>query len=142
VPDRQHQIAVTVWGMPVAQPRHRVSCRNGYARVYLPSDHAVHGWKELIAQAAAEQIEKTGALEGALALSLDFMFPAQTRRAEGTYRVKKPDLDNLVKAVMDALTDAGAWQDDAQVAEVTARKRFGTGSGVDIKITSLDLKVA
>jgi Holliday junction resolvase RusA-like endonuclease len=132
---------VTVWGLPVAQPRHRVSCRGGFAKVYLPADHAVHGWKELIAEAASEQIAKVGAMEGALSVELDFMFPAPTRRAEGTWRVKKPDLDNLTKAVMDALTDAGAWQDDAQVAELRARKRFGSGSGVDIKIASLDLKV-
>lgn len=142
MPDRQHQLAVTVWGLPVAQPRHRVSCHGGFAKVYLPRDHAVHAWKDLIAQAAVEQIEKIGPMEGALRVHLDFMFPAPTRRAEGTWRVKKPDLDNLTKAVMDALTDAGAWQDDAQVAELNARKRYGAGSGVDIKISSLDLKVS
>jgi Holliday junction resolvase RusA-like endonuclease len=29
--------------------------------------------------------------------------------------IQKPDLDNLVKAVQDALTDVGVWRDDAQV---------------------------
>lgn len=133
---------MTVVGVPVAQPRHRVSCHGGFAKLYLPKDHAVHAWKDLIGRVAMKQIATTGPMEGALRIDLDFMFPAQTRRADGTWRVKKPDLDNLTKAVMDALTDAGAWQDDAQVAELHARKRYGSGAGVDIKISSLELKVS
>lgn len=142
MPDRQYQMTVTVWGLPIAQPRHRVSCHGGFAKVYLPKDHAVHGWKDLIAEAAAEHIDKFGPMEGPLSVHLDFLFAAPSRRAEGTWRVKRPDLDNLSKAVMDALTDAGAWQDDSQVAELRACKRFGSVSGVEIKIASLDMKVS
>jgi Holliday junction resolvase RusA-like endonuclease len=40
----------------------------------------------------------------------------------------KPDTDNLLKAVMDALTNAGAWKDDCLVFETCASKHY---SGID-----------
>lgn len=36
----------------------------------------------------------------------------------------KPDLDKLVRAVFDSLTDARVWVDDSQVVSFTARKRY------------------
>lgn len=37
--------------------------------------------------------------------------------------IEPPDLDKLVRAVGDALTDAGVWSDDAQVVAWNAWKR-------------------
>jgi Holliday junction resolvase RusA-like endonuclease len=47
---------------------------------------------------------------------------------EGRYmpHTKKPDADNLLKAVMDALTDAGIWQDDALVFRTEAAKWYAS----------------
>lgn len=36
----------------------------------------------------------------------------------------KPDLDKLTRAVMDALTEAGAWRDDSQVIDLLASKVY------------------
>jgi Holliday junction resolvase RusA-like endonuclease len=36
-------------------------------------------------------------------------------------KTKKPDIDNLTKAILDALNGI-AWNDDAQVAQITAKK--------------------
>lgn len=38
---------------------------------------------------------------------------------------RKVDIDNLLKAVMDALTSARIWNDDSQVCEITARRWMG-----------------
>ena len=44
--------------------------------------------------------------------------------ANGTIRpLKKPDVDNLAKAVMDALNDV-AWVDDSQVVRVSIYKEY------------------
>lgn len=40
------------------------------------------------------------------------------------YPTRKPDLDKLVRAVLDAITDAGLWKDDAQVSWVRASKDY------------------
>lgn len=37
---------------------------------------------------------------------------------------KKPDIDNLNKAVSDAITDIGLWEDDSQVYSISASKYY------------------
>ena len=54
-----------------------------------------------------------------------FPFPAAVKakdRKHHQWRTQRPDLDNLTKTVLDALTDAGAWVDDAQVVCLTLFK--------------------
>jgi Holliday junction resolvase RusA-like endonuclease len=47
----------------------------------------------------------------------------------------KPDMDNLAKAVYDALTAAGVWSDDSQVTNGRVRKRWAEGAtGCEILI--------
>jgi len=115
-------------GMPKGQPRPRAFSRGGRAAVYDPG--TAEGWKSAVAVACAE-------LEGAaifapLSVMLTFYMP----RPKGHYRTNgqlkpaspvfmhtgKPDADNLAKAVLDALTNIRAWQDDDQVCELTIRK--------------------
>lgn len=46
------------------------------------------------------------------------------KRAAGTPKATRPDLDNLTKLVLDALTESSvAFADDGQVAELHVRKR-------------------
>ncbi len=55
-------------------------------------------------------------------------------RFEGSYPVSRPDLDKLIRAVLDALT-MRVWRDDAQVIGINARKIYDRTPGVDIVIT-------
>lgn len=48
--------------------------------------------------------------------------------------MKKPDIDNICKAVMDGLNGA-AYQDDAQVVSVRARKQYGTDPGLEVTVS-------
>lgn len=50
-----------------------------------------------------------------------------------TYR---PDLDKLVRCVLDAITDSGLWNDDAQVVHITASKSYGEEGHVSIRVLS------
>ena len=34
---------------------------------------------------------------------------------------RRPDLDNVIKIILDGLNQSGIWNDDRQVAELTAR---------------------
>lgn len=50
--------------------------------------------------------------------------------------VSMPDLDKLVRAILDAMTDAGCWGDDCEVAALEARKvyaRHGELPGVHVR---------
>ena len=45
---------------------------------------------------------------------------------QGTVRpTSKPDLDNLCKAILDALNDGIGYIDDKQIVELSARKLYG-----------------
>jgi len=123
-----------VMGKAIAQPRHRASCRGGFARMYLPSAHPVHDFKRrIMAVAESKTIPR---IEGPVRLDLLFAF-AQPKGRRKQFKISKPDLDNLEKAVMDALTDAGVWCDDAQVVEKHSSKMYGIVDATSIFISPI-----
>ncbi|HBC4642533.1 RusA family crossover junction endodeoxyribonuclease [Staphylococcus aureus] len=70
-------------------------------------------------------------LEHALKIELDFYFPllkswSKKKKSEmvGQYKVTKPDIDNLIKTVLDAC-NGHVWKDDNQITEITSSKRYG-----------------
>lgn len=51
---------------------------------------------------------------------------------------RRDDLDKLVRCILDAITDAGLWKDDAQVVILLADKRYvDERPGVRISVTPL-----
>lgn len=105
-----------VAGDPVPQARPRISCVGAW------TPERTKGWRDLIAWRAKEaKLEKW---DGRITLYCDF----------GLRTKRRVDLDNLVKAVMDALTGI-AWDDDSQVTCLYASKHHRPGSpGVDVTI--------
>lgn len=66
-----------------------------------------------------------------------FPFPSAVKAADRKHpqwRTQRPDLDNLSKTILDALTDAGAWEDDAQVSLLTLAKFNSPSPSVSITI--------
>jgi len=79
--------------------------------------------------------------EGALHVELTFIVkrPQRLRKGERIIHSKRPDLDNMVKAVLDALP----IPDDAVVCSLTAKKfyaAFGEDPQIDILISSAENK--
>jgi len=54
-------------------------------------------------------------------------------KPKDTTPTTRPDVDKLVRAVLDALTDAHIWQDDSQVVSLRAEKTY-TEPGVSVKV--------
>jgi Holliday junction resolvase RusA-like endonuclease len=131
-------LSFSVPGSPVPQPRPRVSTRGGFARAYVPSKHPVHRYRAAVADAA----KTAGATvsEDAVAVEITFLFerPASHKNKSGVKRdapkLPKEDVDNLAKAVLDALTCV-AWHDDRQVARLTAVKAYAQESATLVQIT-------
>jgi Holliday junction resolvase RusA-like endonuclease len=120
-----------VHGIPKAQPRPRMTASG---HVYNPS--TADAWKEEI-KAAFLPYRHRKPLAEAIHLRVDFFLPKPNRlKIEGRVpHTKKPDADNLLKAVMDAMTEAGVWKDDALVFWPECPKWYAQDkTGAEIKV--------
>ena len=67
---------------------------------------------------------------------------AKTRMLEDRLRpTKKPDVDNIIKIVLDALNNT-AWHDDAQVTDVICEKHYGIIPRVEVTIRAKEAPAA
>ncbi len=133
-----------VSGTPVAQPRPRAVSFRGHARMYNPS--TADEWKEDVVRVMKKH---RGAFPKGTPLRVSVVFdilrPASHMRKDGApsslareYPTGRPDCDNLAKAVMDAITEAGVWHDDAQVISIAITKSYSfSGGGCHISISEL-----
>lgn len=107
----------------------------------VESSKAVGPWRERVALAAhAHGFE---VLAGPVRVDLEFVRPrpVSTPKRRTPPAIKKPDLDKLNRAILDALTGI-AFGDDAQVTEQHLTKRLaeiGETPGVWITVTSKEV---
>lgn len=69
-------------------------------------------------------------LAGPLRVTLLWTWPGEGPAPKTT----RPDLDNLAKLALDAMTWAGYWQDDSQVAELLTAKFTGPIPGLAVTV--------
>jgi Holliday junction resolvase RusA-like endonuclease len=130
-------LTFSVPGEPVPQPRPRVSTRGGFARAYVPAKHPVHAYRQAIAEAADEA--GLVAQDEPLNVVIDFVFerPKSHMRKSGVKadapRLPRPDVDNLAKAVLDALQNVIG--DDTNVARLVVEKSYGQEARTTVRIS-------
>lgn len=77
-------------------------------------------------------------IEKPVRLTLRFCFFPPMGHENRLFLTSRPDLDNLEKAVMDALTTARIWVDDSLVVQKVSSKVYDElKEGVEIKIETL-----
>ncbi|MFS1511864.1 RusA family crossover junction endodeoxyribonuclease [Chengkuizengella sp. SCS-71B] len=127
---------------PVAQARPRVTTKNGKPRLYDPDKSKY--FKQLVAMKAKQYAPET-LLDCPLLLRITFYrsipknFTIAKRKQieDGELRpITKPDIDNYVKAIKDALNKV-IWTDDSKVVELHASKFYSEYPRVVIEIRRL-----
>ena len=119
-----------ILGHPVAQGRPKFYRRGNFVGAYDPGKSK--GWKEDIKWQVIEQ--KPVKLEGAIVMHLVFNLPRPKSLPKKVIEhTKKPDLDNLAKAVKDSLKGV-CYHDDSQIVHLHAEKRYAEPTGVNITI--------
>jgi len=130
-------LTFVVPGEPVPQPRARVSTRGGFARAYVPRQHPVHAYRDSIAITATAAGATVTEDAVSVTISATFGRPKSHRNKGGLKKtaplLPREDVDNLSKAVLDALTGV-AWHDDKQVASLHIVKRYGTAGATEVSI--------
>jgi Holliday junction resolvase RusA-like endonuclease len=138
------QLRITIEGEPYGKgrPKHRMIMMDGKAivQVYTPKETVDH--EKVIAQIARYTMGARQPFSGALQLEVMAVYPvpaswsnkARVDAMEGlTHCMAKPDLDNVVKLVLDALNKI-AYKDDVQIVRVNARKKYGRNPRVEVLI--------
>lgn len=98
-------------------------------------------WRNAVADAARDQAENVGKLDGDLVLVVQFRFPMPQSRAKAMrdagrcWKNTAPDLDKLVRSVGDSLKAGGLIVDDARIVRIDASKvEVNTWVGATIEL--------
>lgn len=123
-------VTFIVPGQPVAKGRPKFARQGGFVRAYTPEKTVAY--ETLVQLVAGDAMQGAAPMKGALFMHLRIFVAIPkglTKRdlagiAMGSYLpVKKPDSDNVLKAISDALNGI-AYDDDVQIVDHTISKRY------------------
>lgn len=136
-------MTLVIYGNPVPQGRPRFTSKGGFARAYDPAKS--RDYKDYIRLAAAQQVSASGALCGALSLSVRVyrgipksLSKSKREAAErGELRpTTKPDITNYLKIIEDALNKI-AWRDDSEIVDITGSKYYSERPRIEIEVEEI-----
>ena len=137
-------IQFSIPGEPIAKGRAKVTTISGHARMYTPTKTL--NYESKVALFASQAMGAQALITGPVSLTVQavFQIPAswsKKRKAanleEPEYVVRRPDFDNLVKALCDGMNGV-VWVDDCQVAAMGAcSKVYGESPRVDVTVMVL-----
>jgi Holliday junction resolvase RusA-like endonuclease len=113
-------------GKVAGKGRPRFTVVGGHARAYTPAKTA--SCEALVREAGQRAMVQAPPLEGALHMSLTVYVTrpvswSKRQVAEKPIPTGKPDLDNIVKLIGDALNGVCYW-DDSQIASLQVHRQF------------------
>lgn len=135
------RVTFHVPGQAVGKGRPRFVKATG--RAYTPGPTLTY--ENLVKNAAADAMQDWPPFDGPVSLTIlvDVLvsesWPTWKRAAALAGRIMptgKPDSDNLLKLISDAINKV-VWVDDAQVCDCEITKRFSEKAGVTVKVVSL-----
>lgn len=127
-------LKIVIPGEPKAKARPRMSTRTG--RAYTPQETVNYeNWVKLCYQEQGKEY-----LEGEIVATINAYYgiPKSTSKKKTALMLedeirptKKPDLDNIVKGVLDSLNGI-AYKDDSQVVKVISEKFYSEQPRVEL----------
>ena len=147
----QPLLEFTVHGTPITQGSKRAlptKRKDGSTKLIVVEDASRQArlatWRAQIGLAALDAMEgEPLGLEGPVEIAVEFRFarPKSHLRKNGELRkgkplthIYKPDLDKLLRALKDAMTQVGVWRDDSVVVRYRhVAKRYGD-AGVSVAL--------
>lgn len=112
----------------------KLAVRNGKPITYEP--HNVRDVREKFTAYLARFVPPKP-LEGAVRLTVKWLFPKGKAHKDGEYKTTRPDTDNLIKLLKDCMTDLRFWHDDAQAASEINEKFWADIPGIYIRLEEI-----
>lgn len=123
-----------VEGKPQPKQRPRFYTRGKFAKAYTPSETVTY--ENLVRFCYKKQLGDIF-FRGPIKVKIEIVVAIEkkhfgkkglNKEGEEKYKnhippVKKPDLDNVAKSILDALNEV-AWHDDCQIVQLTCTKRY------------------
>lgn len=137
-------VSFFVPGQPVGKGRPRAAKRGSHIQLYTPEKTA--SYENLVATAAHGSMRGAEPIKGACHVDMDIrlMVPlswSKKKRQEALdgqlMPTKKPDADNVIKAIFDACNGI-VWIDDVQVVQIMANKRYSATPGVSVFVVPME----
>ncbi|MCR9197396.1 MAG: RusA family crossover junction endodeoxyribonuclease [Planctomycetaceae bacterium] len=122
-----------VEGIPIAQGSKKAFMRKGAKfPTLVESAKGLKPWRERVALEGKKQLRK---LSGPVKVQLEFLFPRakshfgtgrnseRLKESAPAHHTKKPDIDKVTRAILDAITNV-VIEDDSCVVQLEAMKRY------------------
>ena len=111
-----------VLGIPVPQGSTRAFIVRGKP-IITSASKGLGAWRNAIAASVEGRTVPNG---GAFGVTLEFVLPRpKTLPKKVSHHIKRPDVDKLCRAALDALTHI-VWNDDSQVVYLSVTKTYAT----------------
>lgn len=136
-------IVFTVPGEPQGKGRPRIGRVGPHARMFTPAKTVAY--EGLVALAAQEAMQGRDMITGPVLIELHILHGvpqsmSKKRKALALagemLPMKKPDTDNVLKAICDGCNGV-VWKDDVQATDGVFRRRYSETPGVRVRIVPL-----
>lgn len=136
-------VAFVIPGTPVGKGRPKFSRQGAFVRAYTPEKTATY--ENLVKVKAEQAMDGRPMIEGPVEVSIRLIVtpPAswsqkkQREALEGRiFPTSKPDIDNVLKGIMDACNEI-VFKDDKQAVDVRVVKRYGQVARASVEVRPL-----
>lgn len=131
-------VIFTVEGNPVAKGRPRFAKRGKFVQTYTPQK--TKDYEDLVKESASQAMGSNELLDTPLKVFIHIRIPIPKSASKKVRQdcldqlirpTKKPDWDNVAKAITDACNGV-IYVDDCQIVDAHVTKRYSDVAGVDV----------
>jgi Holliday junction resolvase RusA-like endonuclease len=130
------EVSLSVTGNPASQGSHAIM----YGRIVQVNSSKHKAWRKAIVQEAIATLpDDWQPIDEPCELIVNFYLP-KPKTVNRQLPSVSPDLDKLIRAVGDSLTDSGVVTDDSRIVRISARKLYAEGiqPGATIQVKTLN----
>jgi Holliday junction resolvase RusA-like endonuclease len=130
------EVSLSVTGNPASQGSHAIM----YGRIVQVNSSKHKAWRKAIVQEAIATLpDHWQPIDEPCELIVNFYLP-KPKTVDRQLPSVSPDLDKLIRAVGDSLTDSGVVTDDSRIVRISARKLYAEGiePGATIQVKTLN----